>query len=425
MFHIESVDIEGFWGGYRLHTNLHKDVNIIIGKNGTGKTHFMNFLFAVLMVDLRILRELEFERMTVQLADKSFHRQIVVTKRVSEDSIPMAEFKIASEVFRLPLFAREEDFVRYFTRRTLHYDAYRSARLKMKEIVNVTSLSVHRVANEFYAASEDEVVARRREAKPPIDHRLGDLLQKLTSYQLSLAEQSGKISADFQQGVLNSILYDEQFDKFNMGEKYNVELDKQREAISKAYKQLIPDDPNQADRINSHIEAISRSLNALSKLPRQTELNVDDILPLPLLRRTQRIIDLSLQAEMSKQVLFEPMLQFEKILKGFLSDKEITVNSGGEMIVQKDKKEIPIDQLSSGEKQILILLTEAVLEKRQFYIFLADEPEISLHIEWQEKVISSLQELNPRTQIIVATHSPEIAAGRKNNIINMADIINA
>ena len=71
----------------------------------------------------------------------------------------------------------------------------------------------------------------------------------------------------------------------------------------------------------------------------------------------------------------------------------------------------------------MILLVETLLQKNQPFIFLADEPEISLHIEWQAKVISSIRQLNFEAQVIVATHSPEIAGSWKGNVINMEDII--
>lgn len=78
------------------------------------------------------------------------------------------------------------------------------------------------------------------------------------------------------------------------------------------------------------------------------------------------------------------------------------------LIIYKDDMPIPLSKLSSGEKQLIILLTEALLQKSKETLFIADEPELSLHIEWQQKIISSIMKLNPKAQIIVATHSPEI-----------------
>lgn len=65
-------------------------------------------------------------------------------------------------------------------------------------------------------------------------------------------------------------------------------------------------------------------------------------------------------------------------------------------------------QLSSGEKQILaILLTVLVQDNQRFTLFM-DEPEVSLHIEWQQRLISLIRELNDKVQIILTTHSPAV-----------------
>jgi predicted ATP-dependent endonuclease of OLD family len=42
--------------------------------------------------------------------------------------------------------------------------------------------------------------------------------------------------------------------------------------------------------------------------------------------------------------------------------------------------------------------------------FVIDEPELSMHIDWQHRLLSSLQQLNPAMQLVAATHSPEIMA---------------
>ena len=85
-------------------------------------------------------------------------------------------------------------------------------------------------------------------------------------------------------------------------------------------------------------------------------------------------------------------------------------------------RSLPLSSLSSGEKQLLILLTETLLQQKQPYVFIADEPELSLHIEWQRNLIYSIRRLNPLAQIIFATHAPEIAGNYSNKLINMEKV---
>lgn len=64
--------------------------------------------------------------------------------------------------------------------------------------------------------------------------------------------------------------------------------------------------------------------------------------------------------------------------------------------------------LSSGEKQILLILLTVLTEDRTPYVLFMDEPEASLHFEWQKRLISMVRELNPNAQVLLTTHSPAL-----------------
>lgn len=85
---------------------------------------------------------------------------------------------------------------------------------------------------------------------------------------------------------------------------------------------------------------------------------------------------------------------------------------------------IPIERLSAGEKQILVLLFTLFLMENKPTVLLLDEPEISLHIEWQDKLLGLFRQLNPNCQIILTTHSPNIFAdGWSDNLVFISDIV--
>lgn len=65
-------------------------------------------------------------------------------------------------------------------------------------------------------------------------------------------------------------------------------------------------------------------------------------------------------------------------------------------------------KLSSGEKQILIILLTVLTQDLQPYVLFMDEPEASLHFEWQKRLIDMMMMLNPNVQIILTTHSPAV-----------------
>ena len=80
-------------------------------------------------------------------------------------------------------------------------------------------------------------------------------------------------------------------------------------------------------------------------------------------------------------------------------------------------------QLSSGEKQILAILLTVLVEDNQPYVLFMDEPEVSLHIEWQKRLIDLCIELNPNVQIILTTHSPAVVMnGWIDSVTEVSDI---
>ncbi|MBQ7514413.1 MAG: ATP-binding protein [Prevotella sp.] len=80
-------------------------------------------------------------------------------------------------------------------------------------------------------------------------------------------------------------------------------------------------------------------------------------------------------------------------------------------------------QLSSGEKQMLAILLTVLVEDQQHYVLFMDEPEVSLHIEWQKRLIDLIMELNPNVQIILTTHSPAVIMnGWMENVTEVSDI---
>lgn len=80
-------------------------------------------------------------------------------------------------------------------------------------------------------------------------------------------------------------------------------------------------------------------------------------------------------------------------------------------------------QLSSGEKQMLVILLTVLVEDNQNYVLFMDEPEVSLHVEWQKRLIGLILDLNPNIQIILTTHSPAVIMdGWMDKVTEVSDI---
>ncbi|WP_396128337.1 AAA family ATPase [Exiguobacterium mexicanum] len=88
-----------------------------------------------------------------------------------------------------------------------------------------------------------------------------------------------------------------------------------------------------------------------------------------------------------------------------------------------DSKKLEITHLSSGEKQLLMFYIFSMAtftnKKGNSSVVLFDEPELSLHIEWQEKLLSSIKKNNSLKQIIIATHSPDLIGEYVSNCVEV------
>ena len=87
--------------------------------------------------------------------------------------------------------------------------------------------------------------------------------------------------------------------------------------------------------------------------------------------------------------------------------KTIDRKSNDIVFYQNGERLLPY-KLSSGEKQMLVILLTVLVRDDDHCVLFMDEPEASLHIEWQQKLIGMIRSLNPNVQLILTTHSPAV-----------------
>ena len=91
------------------------------------------------------------------------------------------------------------------------------------------------------------------------------------------------------------------------------------------------------------------------------------------------------------------------------------------MLKTASNKKISIHDLSSGEKQIITFFAYLIfgLPNTNQSIFIVDEPELSLHLNWQRKFVDSIMSINKSVQLIFATHSPEMIGRHRNKAVKL------
>lgn len=129
-------------------------------------------------------------------------------------------------------------------------------------------------------------------------------------------------------------------------------------------------------------------------------------------------------AAVKAQQLSEPKKKFQDLIDDLFSEtgKKIIRTENEIRFSQIGETLFPY-QLSSGEKQMLAILLTVLIEDNLPYVLFMDEPEVSLHIEWQKRLIDLILDLNPNVQIILTTHSPAVIMnGWMDNVTEVSDI---
>ena len=126
-----------------------------------------------------------------------------------------------------------------------------------------------------------------------------------------------------------------------------------------------------------------------------------------------------LAAELSK-----PKKQFQDLIDElFAPTAKTIIRDSNEILFSQYGEIIQPYMLSSGEKQMLVILLTALVQENRPGVMLMDEPEISLHIEWQQRLITLVRTMNPNIQIILCTHSPAIVMdGWMDAVTEISDI---
>ncbi len=423
MNRIRQVEINRLWGIKNIKCSLNEDVNIIIGSNGSGKTTFLNIIEAVLQCDIPVLCSIQFDSVVILLEENN---SIRVIQTIEEDSV---NFKYIFNDTDEYTFSSNDSGRR--TRTSIYFqNTLSTIHQRLEDIVKVAWLSVNRYnpinrRDDYRESIEDNFV----------NIKLRRLMHDLLVYRLRLEGIVNDLSNQQNQEVFSLLLYNSQYDKYNpqyIQEYQNFDTKSIQTALFRVFHQLGISSEKRND-IKGHINAMSATVH---KIINHENLTLNDIFPLSLVNRTLSLIEISKKYTSLKDNVLEPVTKYLGCLQRFMNEKIFTFSEKtGNLNIQlkpvvsvKEGEtsthniEIQHYSLSSGEKQLLILLTQTLLQEKQPYIYIADEPELSLHIEWQHKILGAIKELNPKVQIIVATHSPEIAGQWKSNITNLENV---
>jgi hypothetical protein len=135
-------------------------------------------------------------------------------------------------------------------------------------------------------------------------------------------------------------------------------------------------------------------------------------------------VEMQESRQKARELISKRLLEFEAIMDDFLSNKRVRIDAVGGLVISAADGPLKETQLSSGEYHFVYMMVAALLCQRSGSIIAIDEPELSLHVTWQRKIVAALSKCaaGAAPLFIFATHSAAIAAEHPSSIYRLSSI---
>ena len=371
---IRKLEVEGLNNRIDASLGFNEDLNIITGRNGSGKTTLLKLIWYLISGNLeRIISEILFQ--SVSIETDRFSLSIMQVESDIESDIEFdkgkLECKLANgrtvvEDFEIPLRSADNDRIRglsliiaYTMGSSLFFPTFR------------------RIEGGFARFS------RNTTTDDSVGRRWGEFEDKETeALQEAMSRFATKISV-FNHKFITSISTNDIVELLT--EKYADVYEKTNQLHVKLSKEITQQiSERKQEDTNAVLESIQERVEQVNE---------------------------------ERDTLLKPFLVLNKRIRDIFEYKGIRVTSG--ITFGEANEAIASDKLSAGEKQMLSFLCYNIFSENAA-IFI-DEPELSLHVDWQRCLIPTLLEQETGNQFFIATHSPFIYAKYPNKEILLGD----
>lgn len=429
---------------------FNNDISFLTGINGSGKTTIVQCLYALISPSVRVLSNIEYNfiDVAIKINGQAKYVRIKALKKESEVTIST---NMTKQVLSIPILqdirpttSREENeyyndfltknsdnevlqYIRELPsplflgieRRAVDESVFiqrsmaAAARRRLMSNINTYNqrrslLEARELARDSYSEVRDEVMRLMETLRTQI---LLSALKYVNVAGVELSQIKEMLSYDMETTTRMII---------NVTEELRIPT----EDIQKELKLFVDDVRDAKAKLIDYIEDEDRLQDTLSKDQVKSRAFVSLLVNIPHFNRISAIFTHVQDYITNSQKAYESINQYLNIVNSFLRDSGKTIQFGtmGNIVAATTSgQSIPITSLSSGESQILIMISHLIFNPsaRDASVIIIDEPELSLHVAWQELFVESLQKANPALQIILATHAPSIILDRLEKCIEL------
>lgn len=413
---LQNLQIFNLYNIYDYEVKFNEDVTFIYGDNGCGKTTILDIVTNIITGRIDKLFKYTFNKIVLTYKDnEDIKGEIIINYDVNKLMIEyngrkyiLEEF-ISENITEKYIFRNNNGFIINDDNDYNFFENNRWAQL-IKDSFNFIYLPISRKST-----FESEFNHKNNDA-------LNQVQEIIENSYMNIIGKVNNVNEQFKTDVFKTV-----FDSTFSHQRYNTKIEDLNNLIRQNSKgkilKMLEELGLTGEGINNKINSYYNHLEKLA-VTDATNLNKNDMVKF-LISGSVRDIELftslgSLadKLEIQKKNYMEPIEKFVGIINEFFDNnnlllkKEIEISKSGKVSFSLNSSSIllKMNDLSSGEKQIFIFFAYLIfsINDKEKGIFIVDEPELSLHLEWQQKYIPSILKLNKQIQLIFATHSPEI-----------------
>ncbi|MNJ84017.1 hypothetical protein D3C87_14550 [compost metagenome] len=432
--------------------DFNKDLSILTGVNGSGKTTAILLLQAILCPNFRDLVSIPFEsllltveRNQVEINISVVHSNNKVILSINPNYPTLELEKSWFEEFEFMSIKHKENF---------EVNDVMLKRLSphpvidfIKDLPSPIFIGLERRSDEAMGSNEDFLLERRilsnksrqefSQYKRQFKGTLGVSLLETEFLVQSMYKKMKRIEEGYTAAIQKQILmsyfeyipFDPDKDLDKMTDMINGRRDllSRKQEIMEALKKIGYDDNAFTSKFEPLFDKLGTLIDKMAKDDQNKNFaTIEWLVNKSQIEKLSQLVEIIDDFNSKINKAFQPIRKFTDIINSFLKDtgKSISIDPVGHLIIKRPNgKRVSIDALSSGERQIVILFGNVMFNKftseGSENILIIDEPELSLHIRWQERFINMLMKASEKTQFILATHSPDIVGEYKKHNVKL------
>lgn len=442
---LSEIKVSGLFGRFDHRIVLNKDerVTIMIAPNGFGKTMILRIINFLFNRQLRRLARMPFrevsvrfdngwilaaERVVSSAGNRKLTSEMSVSLRKNGSEGPFVLQEISPDEFPFPLGIIEE-WVPGLER----VGPNLWVRLESNETLSFEDV-VERHGHEFPAEAGTGMPGWFSDLQQQISIRFVDV-ERLTSI---LPEQDFRRSRRRLRSARRTVnIYSHELgDKIRqtLAEYGSLSQSLERTFPSRLVNQSSQSAPDM-DRLRTELEEVESKRRQLvgAGLLRQEDagLNASSLDIRDVDRSKREVLAMYAQDAKKKLAVFDNVLAKVETLKSIANArflcKRVAVSEAGIVVTTSDGQPLDLEMLSSGEQHELVLLYGLLFRVSRDALIMIDEPELSLHVAWQEKFLSDIDDIAKLSgfRVLLATHSPQIIGDRYDLAIELGGPVDA